>query len=159
MATIERHSVVPTEEARLLRRLRSRQVIDALDEVRTLRRLSREGYPQAALARTLGTTQPAVSQRLARAEQVADPPAGFSGASPYEIAQRYAAGEIARGELVDQLGRWSYTPPGHDDGSEYDWMTYVPGDWAEVERALDDGLLDEETYRAVMDRAEQSPTQ
>ena len=130
-----------------VRRLRHRHIIDRLDYLRGLRRLA-AGMTQADLARELGLTQPSISSALKSAAKVADPPAGFSGASMYEIAQRFTAGELGRDELVDQLSRWP-------DGPALDRLSGLKkehGPLRELSKALRDGLLDQSAYRAVLDR-------
>ncbi len=74
-----------------LRRLRSRRSVTELSYQRTLRALATT-MTQSELAAELHVTQSAVSQALKTARAVDDVRPGFSGASPYEIAQRYAAG-------------------------------------------------------------------
>lgn len=149
----------------VVRRLRHRHIIDRLDYLRGLRRLATR-MTQSDLARELGLTQPSISSALKSAAKVADPPVGFSGASVYEIAQRFTAGELGRDDLVDQLSRWP-DAPGVDDGSPLgasprhsslpDGLLQAdsPLDHAplyELSKALRDGLLDEATYRAVLDQ-------
>ena len=96
-------------------------------------------------------TQPSISSALRSAARVAEPREDSSGASPYEIAQRYSAGEMTREQTIDELSRWQYVPAPRTDG--YDWLTDDPdGTWDEVRRALSDGLLDAEMYTAVQDR-------
>lgn len=157
-----------------IRRLRHRHIIDRLDYLRGLRRLA-AGMTQADLAKELGLTQPSISSALKSAAKIPDPPAGFSGASVYEIAQRFTAGELGRDELVDQLSRWpdatafdrlsalesldspdsvdsldhpdSAGPPDGVDGAEKEH-----GPLRELSKALRDRLLDEAVYRAVLDR-------
>lgn len=132
-----------------VRRLRHRQAIDRLDELRMLRALART-MSQTALARELALSQPSINGALKRAEQVPDIPAGFSGASPYEIAERFAVGDLTREQVIDELSRWPYDPAPTTDG----WDTLivdVPGThtWEQVGRALDDGLIDDDIYDAV----------
>jgi len=130
-----------------VRRLRHRHIIDRLDYLRGLRRLA-TGMTQADLARELGLTQPSISSALKSAAKVADPPAGFSGASVYEIAQRFTAGELGRDDLVDELTRWP-------DPSAFDRSPALDAEQAplrEMSRALRDGLLDESAYRAILDQ-------
>ena len=130
--------------------LRSRQCVDQLDEVRAVRVLAQH-VSQSEIAKQLHISQSAVSQRLKRAAAVAEAPAGFSGASPYEIAQRYAAGLISRERVIDELARWDYEPRHRTDG--VDWLTPDdPGRTFEaVGAALDDGLLGDEVYDAILD--------
>ncbi len=142
-------SIVEPPSVDQVRRLRHRQVVDRLDELRLVRRLSAT-MSQTALAKALAISQPAVNNALKRAAEVPDVPAGFSGASPYEIAERYAAGMIDRDRLIDELGRFPYAPTPKTDG--YDWLTEeVPNTVADVLHALRDGLIDDDTYEAVQD--------
>ena len=148
MSTVER---IPDVE--VARRLRSRREVDGLDYYRVLRRLAVQ-MTQVDLARSLGLTQPSISSALKSAARVAEPRDGFSGASPYEIAQRYSAGGMSRDQTIDELARWEYVPAPRTDG--HDWLTDDPdGTWDEVRRALSDGLLDAEMYTAVQDRADE----
>lgn len=129
-----------------VRRLRHRHILARLDYLRELRRLA-GGMTQAELARELGLTQPSISSALKSAAKVAELPAGFSGASVYEIAQRFTAGELGRDDLVDQLSRWpdatAFDPPSGQ--TEHPPLR-------ELSKAMHDGLLDEPVYRAVLDR-------
>jgi DNA-binding CsgD family transcriptional regulator len=146
-------SIVEPPSVDQVRRLRHRQVVDRLDELRLVRQLSAT-MSQTALAKALAISQPAVNNALKRAAQVPDVPAGFSGASPYEIAERYAAGMIDRDQLIDELGRFPYAPTPTTDG--YDWLTdEVPNTVGEVGDALDDGLIDEDTYVAIQHRIDE----
>lgn len=132
-----------------VRRLRHRHIIDRLDYLRGLRRLAAE-MTQADLARELGLTQPSISSALKSAAKIADPPDGFSGASVYEIAQRFTAGQLGRDALVDELSRW---PGGREvDRGEWQPVDDEPESVRQLSKALRDGLLDESAYRAVLDQ-------
>ena len=73
---------------------------------------------------------------------------GFSGATPYEICERYAVGEIDRDRLIDELTRFPYVPGGTTDG--YDSLIVdPPGTWSEVSDAECGGLIDEQVYEEV----------
>lgn len=148
MFTLEKPSI---EAVRLLQQ---RQVVDRLDYLRGLRGLA-ESMTQTELAKRLGIAQPSISSALRTAVRVPDLRPGFSGASPYEIAQRYAAGELSREQVVDELARWKYADRPQTDG--YDWLTVGSdaGTWVEVEKALRDGLLDDATYDAILDRQDE----
>ncbi|MFJ2521331.1 hypothetical protein ACIOWF_20375 [Cellulosimicrobium cellulans] len=129
-------------------RLRHRQVVDRLDELRLVRKLAAQ-MSQSEIARLLAISQPAVHKALKAAERVPEVADGFSGASPYEIAERYAAGQIDRARVVDELARWPYASTPTTDG--VDWLVEdATGTFEEVGRALDDGLLDADTYDAVL---------
>ena len=141
----------PSSAVADVRQLRHRHLLDRLDYLRGLRRLARR-MTQSDLARALGLTQPSISSALKSAAKVADPRPGFAGASPYEIAQRYTAGDLDRDELIDQLGRWDEagaagTAPGPGAGP-----SGTPATIEQLDRALRDGLIDEPTYRLIISR-------
>ena len=130
-------------------RLRRRQAVDRLDELRAVQVLSKT-MSQTELAKVLAISQPAVNKALKAAAKVPEVREGFSGGSPYEIVQRFAAGQIGREQLVDELGRWEYARTSATDG--VDWLADEPvGTFEEVGRALDEGLIDEDTYTAILD--------
>lgn len=129
-----------------------------LDYRRALKHLEQRGHSQPQMARVLGISQPAVNSALKTARKVPEAMPGFSGASPYEICQRYALGKIDRAQLIDELTRWEYTPV-----AEPDWLEDIvpgpgPGSWFEVERALGEGLIDGSTYEEVLERKFPSAT-
>jgi len=146
-----------TDEAPALtarvRQLRARRAVDRLDELRALAVLA-EQLPQAAIAKALAVSQPAVSKRLREAVAVPAVRPGFSGASAYEIAQRYAAGLLSRERTLEELSLWPYAPPDRGDG--VDWLSYRAGEFQEqVGRAFDQGLIDDAMYdELVLARAE-----
>ena len=143
MSTIERRP-----DMEIARQLRSRRAVDGLDYLRVLRRLSAT-MTQVELARNLGIRQPSVSESLRSAAKVPDPREGFCGASAFEIAQRYAAGEIVRDQMLDELSRWDYVAVPTTDA--HDWLTDDPeGTFEEVGRALDEGLIDGEAYDVIL---------
>lgn len=134
-----------------VRSLRARRAVDRLDELRATRRMV-EAKGQSAVAKALRLSQPAISKAMAAAEQVREVVDGFSGASPYEIAQRYAAGLIDRERMLDELCRWEYPPRDRTDG--YDSLLIdVPGSFDEVGRALSASLIDADEYTIVLDLA------
>ncbi|NTW39882.1 MAG: hypothetical protein HGA44_08315 [Cellulomonadaceae bacterium] len=138
-------------EARPAVRLRRRREIDELDYRRELRRLTERGYSQREVARWLGISQPALSSALRTAARVEMPATGFSGASPLEICQRYAAGLIERAQLVDELTRWTYARRDRTDG--YDSLAVdQEGTWADVEFAAGTGLIEDEVYDEVFQK-------
>ncbi len=131
---------------------RRRKEIDELDYRRWLRRLEAAGYTQKQIGAWLGITQPSVNNALKTAAKVPLPAEGFSGASPYEICQRYAAGFIDRAQLVDELVRWPYAPRGKTADELDDLVINPSGSWADVEEAAHAGLIDEEIYEEVFGR-------
>lgn len=137
----------PTMEE--LRRLRSRRSVTDLSYQRVLRALAGK-MTQSEIAAQLHVTQSAVSQALKTARNVEEVRPGFSGASPYEIAQRYAAGELDHERALEELTRWPYDPIARSDG--YDALIVdEPGTHTleEVVRAYREGLIDQDMYVAV----------
>lgn len=138
-------------EARAAVLARRRKEIDELDYRRELRRLDQHGYSQREIARWLGIAQPSVLSALRTAGKVPMPLDGFSGATPYEICQRYAAGFIDRAQLVDELTRFPYVKGGQTDG--YDSLIVdPPGAWSEVDDAARRGLIEDDVYEEVFNR-------
>ena len=138
-------------EARAAVLARRRKEIDELDYRRELLRLDQRGYSQRDIARWLGIAQPSVLSALRTASKVTMPLDGFSGATPYEICQRYAAGFIDRAKLVDELTRFPYVKGGQTDG--YDSLIVDPaGTWSEVSDAARRGLIEDAVYEEVFNR-------
>ncbi|MFT4281508.1 hypothetical protein [Microbacterium sp.] len=138
-------------EARAAVRARRRKEIDELDYRRELRRLDERGYSQTQISKWLGIAQPSVLSALRTAAKVTMPLEGFSGATPYEICQRYAGGIIDRAQLVDELTRFPYVEGGHTDG--YDSLIVDPaGTWSEVSDARRRGLIENDVYEEVFNR-------
>lgn len=138
-------------EARAAMLARRRKEMDELDYRRALRRLDQHGYSQREIAKWLGIAQPSVLSALRTAAKVPMPLHGFSGAAPYEICQRYAAGFIDRVTLVDELTRFPYVKGGQTDG--YDSLIVDPvGTWSEVSDARRHGLIEDDVYEEVFNR-------
>ena len=125
--------------------------VATLDYRRAIKHLEHE-MRQVDIARALRVSQPALSSALKTARKVSDAAPGFSGAGPYEICQRYAVGEIDREQLLDELVRWYYPPRPRPEWLEDSVGPEPAGSWAEMERALWDGLVDDATYDEVLDR-------
>lgn len=145
----------PTAEVARVRKLRERALAAQLDWIRAATEaVVAKKVTQTELSRALGVAQPSISELVNRARKADPVPEGFSGASPYEIAQRFDADLISREELVDELSRWHYTPDSHTDG--YDSLLVdQPGSFAEVTKAFTNGLIDAATYDEIIDRAEE----
>lgn len=111
-----------------------------------------EGMPsQSQVARSLHISQPALSKALSASDNVAEVPEGFSGASPREICQLYAIGELDRAQLIDELSRWEYPAPISSENAWDDLSVALPGSWDEVDRAAEDGLIDYDLLDEVLD--------
>lgn len=143
-------TIAVPEEVQQAARLRRRRDIDDIDYRRALRAIREKGYSQRRVADALGISQSALSQQLRGLDAVEPPREGFSGATPLEVCQRYAAGFIDRDQLIDELTRWPYAKRGKTDG--FDGLAVdPPGTWGDVTKALRDGLIDAETYDQVLD--------
>lgn len=133
---------------------RSRVEVADLQYKRRLKKLRRgqdKQVSQSKVARRLHISQPALSKALKASEGVEDVPEGFSGASPREICQLYAIGELSREQLIDELSRWQY-PAVIKFADDWDNLSFSPpGSWDEVERAADDGLIDDDLLDDVID--------
>lgn len=123
-----------------------RSTLERLDYLRALRALGKT-VSAREVADAFVTREDVVKQAMVAATQVDDAVEGFSGASPYEIAQRYAAGMLTREQLVDELSRWDY-PARHVPEPGEPGLN-VPGSWEDVMAAFYDGLLAEQDYDAV----------
>ncbi|PPG50952.1 hypothetical protein C5C36_13765 [Rathayibacter sp. AY1G1] len=142
-------AIAQRPDGEAVRRLRSRQVVTRVSYLRELRRAAQD-TTQRQLARLIGISQPSVNSALKSAAAVPDVRSGFSGATTYEIAQRYDAGELTREQTIDELGRWSYRPGSPSDG--FDWTTADAGEFEDVGRAFSEHLIDAEMYDEILTR-------
>lgn len=126
--------------------------IGELDYRRLVVFMVHSGMSQTAIAKLVGVKQPTIHKLLNRAESVPMAREGFSGADPFEICERYAAGLIARDQLVDELTRWDYTPRQTTANELDDLVVNSPGTTADLERALRQGLIDDDLFDEVADR-------
>lgn len=142
-------------EAVAARKARYRRAMADMDYRRSVVRLSRCGESQTAIAGMVGVAQPTVQKVLARAEAITMPRPGFSGADPYEICERYAADLISREQVRDELSRWEYTPRARTADLVDDLIVDTPGSIADVERAMRQGLIDEDLFYEIVEAAEE----
>ena len=75
---------------------------------------------------------------------------GFSGANPYEIAQRYHLGYISEQQLMDELSRWEYLPEPEPEHILDDGGPNPPGTWDDIVRAHRNELISEEQYARLL---------
>ncbi|MDE9366556.1 hypothetical protein PZ938_13165 [Luteipulveratus sp. YIM 133132] len=131
---------------------RALEDVARLDTQRAMLAAIAAGVRQQTLADTLGVSQGAVSQRLKVARDAAPVPEGFVGASPREIAQRYAVRMIDRPTMLQQLADWPYPPRDHSRANE-EW-NYVADahPWDDVTDARRRGWITDEDYDAILDR-------
>jgi transcriptional regulator with XRE-family HTH domain len=148
------------------RRAMARADLGRLDYVRALQEAVQLGLQQRDIARALHVTQSAISQALTKAESkgIKAIPEGFSGASPYEIAERYAAGDIERDEMIRQLSAWPYVQtPDHAEQLAMEWKAILPpdppGTFEEVGEAFDKGLIDGEAYDIILEASSDIPVE
>ncbi|ANS32489.1 XRE family transcriptional regulator (plasmid) [Rhodococcus opacus] len=138
-----------------LGRERAREVAAHIAYLRRLRQLHERGYTQVKLATLVGVSQPTISEMLRRARVNApDVRPGTHGGTPYEIAARYAAGELDRDIALRELTTWRYERPAEPNPIPWanDGAPVVEGGFNnQVGRALRDGLLTDEDYDAVLD--------
>ncbi len=122
-----------------------------LAELRLLREALRAweaGRAQVAIAEALGVSQAAVSKMLVRARLASE----VVGDTPWEVALRYAAGELSNQQMIETLTAWPWT---HDHFLDADsaWPEqYVRGSWQDVVRAADEGYLSREDYAELFER-------
>jgi hypothetical protein len=111
------------------------------------------GVSQSQMATVLHTSQANVSRWAAKGHELAAQiPPGRLARSGYEVAQRYAVGEISREQMREALISWPWGP-----GPEAapDLWNAVPvqeqGSFeTEVGRAYDDRLISAEDYDAIL---------
>ncbi len=138
-----------------LGRQKARETAAHIAYLRCLRQLHERGYTQVTLARMVKVSQPTISDMLRRARiDAPDVRPGTHGGTAYEIAARYAAGEIDRAVALRELIGWQYEPPA--DPNPFEWVNdgapVVEGSFnLQIGRALRDGLLTDEDYDALLD--------
>lgn len=71
------------------------------------------------------------------------------GEGPLLLCQRYGAGNLARGDLVEALVAYPYAQVQQDP---YDFSPDPPGAWSEVEDAEGLGLIDPDLYSEIFHR-------
>jgi hypothetical protein len=140
-------------DADTARVLRHRIELDRLDYLRELRALATR-LTAKEIAAELAVPPSAIEEALA--EPLADPRPGFSGATPWEVAQRFAVGQISRERVVDELARWEYPPIELTDGID-GLLVSPPGFFQDVSRAQRRGLIDLEIYGEIVDRTPTAP--
>ncbi|OUE20013.1 hypothetical protein BFL34_02161 [Clavibacter michiganensis] len=128
-----------------------------LDYLREVRRLLDAGRSEEQLARELRVFKPEDLALLRAAREVSLPLDGFSGALPMEICERYAAGQLDRERLVDELARYPYVPMDTTDGWD-DLIVDPPGSWADFILAIDIGLVENAVYGEVFERRHGDPS-
>jgi hypothetical protein len=76
-------------------------------------------------------------------------PAGHCGATPHEVAERYAAGLVDREQMRAELGGWDYAPLERLVGLGDDIAVVDPQSFDGVEMAVHQGLIDLDDYGVI----------
>ncbi|MCI9888774.1 hypothetical protein JT358_09915 [Micrococcales bacterium 31B] len=142
---------VPTTKDSQIRRHYEQIAVATLDYRRELIRLIDSGATQQSVGDLLGVSQPAIAQALRAARSAPPVRPGFSGASAYEICQRYAVGKITRKLCIDELSHWSFErgslPPLDPHGQP---TAAAHGEAETVLAAMVAGLISHSMYDAVL---------
>lgn len=109
-----------------------RAQVTELDYLRTLRTMAQTMTVDEIAHRLPGTNTSELANELAQAHQLEPVPPGFSGASPFELCQRYAIGELTEPELIQQLSRWEYAKL---PATGVPTIASVPGSVQDLDRA------------------------
>ncbi|MGW4482029.1 helix-turn-helix domain-containing protein [Rhodococcus triatomae] len=145
----------PEELVADLARQVARETAAKIAKLRNVRQLHEHGYTQVQLATILGVSQPAISDMLRRARiDAPDVRPGTHGGTAYEIAARYAAGEIDRAVALRELAEWEYEP--EDAPNPNTWLNDgtppVRGSVAtELDRVMRARFLTDTDYDTLLD--------
>ncbi len=75
-----------------------------------------------------------------------------AGDAPWEVALRYAAGELTHAQMIETFTTWPWT---HDlfldDDSPWPEQ-YVRGTWQDLVRAVDEGYISRQDYALLFER-------
>jgi hypothetical protein len=135
-------------------RNKAREIAAHIAKLRDLRQLHERGYTQVRLAKLVGVSQPTISDMLRRARiEAPDVRPGTHGGTPYEIAARYAAGEIDWTVTLRELTDWQYERPA--EPNPFPWVNdgapVVEGSFnTQIGRALRDGFLTDDEYDGLL---------
>lgn len=135
----------PVARARMIRDLSD------LDFKRALVAEINSGTTQQEVARSARMSQAAISQHLKNARTIDFPKPGFSGSTPLEVCERYAAGQISREQAKEELVVWPYLPIPEPENFFDDGGPVPPGTWDDVIIAADRGYIDEALYSEILE--------
>ncbi len=74
-----------------------------------------------------------------------------AGDAPWEVALRYAAGELSHDQMIETFTVWPWT---HDQFLDADsaWPEqYVRGSWQDLARAADEGYISRQDYALLFE--------
>ena len=124
-------------------RSRARSEIADRELQRAVHAARTAGATQIEIAKQLAVSQAAISKRLAQAEPL------DGDDSPYDVALRYAAGDVARDEMIAKLTAFEYQPATQSPAYDEPFVD-VSGSLDELVRALDRGFLSEQDYDEIL---------
>lgn len=110
---------------------------------------SQAGRTQTDIAARLDVSQPAVHKMLVRARHRRD----LSAETPWEVALRYAVGEVDHATMLDMFTAWPWTS---DQVLDLDTNplseAFVRGSWSDLTKAVRYGYVSEDDYQVIFDR-------
>ena len=121
----------------------ARAQVAELDYLRALREAAQGMTLDEIATQFPGVGRSELANELSQAHKLAPVPQGFSGASPFELCQRYAIGELTETGLIEQLSRWKYaTLP----ATKVPTIATVPGSIQDLDRARRRHLINSRLY-------------
>jgi hypothetical protein len=75
-----------------------------------------------------------------------------TGDSPWKVALRHTTGELSHEQMIDTFTAWPWTHDRFLDADSVWPEQYVRGNWADLVRAVDEGLLTAEDYALLFER-------
>ena len=110
-----------------------------------------DAVPHDEIEEVLHATSDQVALLIARGRALGPVPPGRLGRDAYEVAQRYAAGELTHREMIDALTTWPYVPADRMVEVDDDIGVAVDGTFsATVGAAYDDGLISGDDYDRLL---------
>lgn len=140
---IERPSVDPLVAVKAATELAERR------RLRAVLVASEAGRTQSDIADRLGVSQPAVHKMLVRARHSRD----LREETPWEVALRYAAGEIDHEAMIGTFTAWPWTSDHFTDPPGTVWPEqFVRGSWSDLVKAAHNGYISDDDYQVIFDR-------
>ncbi|NKS56367.1 hypothetical protein GS504_01895 [Rhodococcus hoagii] len=146
-----------------LRREKARETAAHIACLRRLRQLHERGFTPRELASITNDLETSIDNLLRRAPiDAPDVRPGSHGGTAYEIAARYAAGEIDREVALRELIAWEYERPLPPPPPEFAWCNdgapLVEGSFnIQIGSALQSGFLTDDDYEAIFDALVDDP--
>jgi len=142
--TVERPSVDP------LVAVKAAAELAELRRLRAVAAAAAAGRTQVDIADKLGVSQPAVHKMLVRARHTRE----LFVTQPWEVALRYAAGEIDRDTMLATFLAWPWTVDQVLDLNADNPLSeaFVRGSWSDLVRATRHGYVTLEDYQVIFER-------